>query len=174
MPSEFSFNDLFSTFPDHTRLWIFATDLPMAKPQEVQITDKAKSFFKTWASHGRPVRAGIEVKYGQFLMIAAELDEGEISGCGIDALTSALKSFGESLGITWASPLDIFYADSDRQIIRTSRPDFKKLVEQEFVAPETTVFDLSITKVGELRGGRFVGPAYASWHGRVYGLVQAV
>lgn len=136
--------------------------------------EKAKTFFASWVSHGRRVKAATEVKNGQFLLIAAELDEGEISGCGIDALTSALKAFGETLGITWASSLDVFFMDSIGQVVRTSRSDFRKLVQHGSVTPETTVFDLSITRVGELRNGQFARPAYASWHGRVYGLAQAV
>ena len=54
----------------------------------------------------------------------------------------------------------------DGPIRRVSRGEFRGEMERGSLGPETVVFDLSLTRLEELRAGRWERPARSSWHAR--------
>ncbi len=59
-------------------------------------------------------------------------------------------------------------------IERLPRPQFAELARQGAVSPDTVVFNNSLTRVGEVREGKWETPARASWHGRAFNLTGPV
>ncbi len=164
--------DRLSALSDDARLWIYPAERPLSPSEQTELRDVLDRFCMGWASHGRPVRGAAEVLYDRFLVIAAEIPGGDISGCGIDASSEIVRKTGQGLGIEWLSSLVVFYRDGDG-VRALPRPAFRGLVRDGSVSGRTPVFDLGIGTLGELRAGRFERPASETWHARVFGLQEA-
>jgi hypothetical protein len=89
------------------------------------------------------------------------------SGCSIDALLRVLREIERALGVELVGHAPVWYRDSSGAPVRVSRPDFKDRARQGIIHAETPVFDLSLTRVGDLRSGRFEGPVRERWHARL-------
>ncbi len=164
---------LFAELPDEARLWIFAADRPLTEMESHTLVETLRPFLANWQAHGRPVYGQATILHHRFLLLAGHVPGGEISGCSIDAATRAVYAAGASLGITWMSPLVVFYRDSDGTVRHASRGQFRRLIAEGKVTAATPVFDLSLTTIGDLRHSGFEKPAGQSWHARVFTLTPA-
>ncbi len=165
---------LFSELPDEARLWIFAAHHTLSEAASQALLTQLKPFLDTWHAHGLPVQGHACTLHHRFLLLAGHVAAGEISGCSIDAATRAVHAVGEALGIQWLSPLLVFYRDPSGQIVHTSRGQFRRLIAERKITPETPVFDLSLTTLGALRQNGFEKPASQSWLARWFTLVPSV
>ncbi len=170
-----TYSDLFPTLPDAARCWIYVAQRRLTGAEQRALLDTLNAFFEGWASHGRPVQGAATCLDDRFLVVAGALmQEGEISGCGIDASVHVVEEAAQRLGVTWASPLLIFYRSDDDTVVSLPRPTFKKLVADGTVTAETRVFDVSLPTLGQLRRGAFEQPAGDSWHARIFRIPRPV
>lgn len=170
-----TYSTLFPMLPDAARCWIYVAERRLTEAEQTALLDTLQTFFEGWASHGRPVQGAATCLEDRFLVVAGALtQEGDLSGCGIDASVHAVEEAAQGLGVVWASPLLIFYRDDDDAVISLPRPTFKKLVADGTVTAETRVFDVSLATLGQLRSDAFEQPAGASWHARVFRIPKPV
>ncbi|HMB91227.1 MAG TPA: hypothetical protein VKP65_10295 [Rhodothermales bacterium] len=163
---------LFSTLPDDARCWIYTADQPLTNAEQETLLNTLTTFFESWTSHSRPVQGDAVIMDDRFLIVAATLAAGDISGCGIDKSVHAVETVAQDMGFTWTSPLQIFFRDADGTVQHTSRPAFRRLVGEGTVTANTPVFDVSLTTLGPLRNGAFELPAGRSWHARIFRIPQ--
>ena len=163
---------LFPHLPDHARLWVYAADRPLSETEQARLLQRLEAFFGQWASHGRPVEGAATLRHDRFLLLAGLVRGGEISGCGMDASVHAVEEASAALGFSWRSPLDVFYRDAEGAVEALARAAFRKRVREGDVTAETSVFDLSITALADVRQGRFERPAGETWHALVFKIPQ--
>lgn len=153
--------------PDSARIWINPANRNLTHDEQARVLDALSEFLATWSSHGRKVVAEAAIIGDRFVVTAAHVPDGDVSGCGIDASVHALGGIAESLGFEWAPALDVFFK-SDEGVAQADRSTFARLASRGDVTSETIVFDTSLTTMGDWRRGRFEVPARRSWHGRVF------
>lgn len=151
-------------FPGSSRIWIFGADRQLGTAETRELLLSVDDFLRGWAAHGEPLRAARSWRYGRFLIIAVDADTVPPSGCSIDALTGVLRGLETDLGARFLGNEAVWYRDAGGAVRRASRPEFRRLARAGGVTPHTVVFDNSITELGELRGGRWEGPASQCWH----------
>lgn len=158
----------FSALPDDARLWMHAAAAPLSTTTQAALLDRLSAFMESWTSHEEPVEGVAAILDDRFLAIAAAPAEGgEISGCGIDALTHAVDDAAAALGIEWVPSLHVLYRARDTSVVAVSRSTFQQHAEEGAVTAETPVFDPSLTTLGALRDGQFERPARNSWHAQL-------
>ncbi|MGA7306360.1 MAG: hypothetical protein WBW88_15890 [Rhodothermales bacterium] len=157
----------FDSLPDSARIWINAADRDLSTREQGQIKDLLVDFIAGWSSHGRKVEGSAAILADRFVVIAAYIPGGDVSGCGIDASVHALAGIAEATGFTWAPALDVFYRQ-DGGIRQVDRMTFSDLAAHGHVAPDTIVYDPSLTTLGEWRSKGFELPARNAWHSRVF------
>lgn len=162
------YTNIFQALPSHAKLWIYGVDAPLNPETEAQIDAQLTQFMQAWQSHGRKVTGQFVILEHRFILIAADIPQADISGCGIDASVHALEEAGKRLGFTLLSGLHVFYRDGNNAIQSVPRAGFRKLVRSESVSSDTIVFDTSLAKLDQLRSGSFELPAHASWHATVF------
>lgn len=167
-----STRSIFPAFPDDARLWVYTADRPLTAADQQALQDALDAFFAQWLSHGRAVQGAATCYADRFVLLAAEIPGGDISGCGIDASVHVLDALANDLGFRWASGLVVAYRAVAGPVQVVPRRAFKQMARAGEVGPETTVFDLGVTTVGDLRHGKFEGPAQAMWHSVAFGLTQ--
>lgn len=157
----------FDRLPDSARLWIFGVSRPLEEREEALLLGRVDAFIAQWAAHGHPLAAAREWRDGRFLMVAVDDRVTPPSGCSTDALTRTLRRLETELDVELVGNAPVWYRRGDARPTRVSRPRFRELARAEEVDLETRVFDLSLTRLGDLREGGFEGPARDHWHRRL-------
>ena len=153
------------SLPDSSKIWIFAADRKLSSAETSELLSTLDKYLAGWKAHGAPVQASKELRYNQFVIIAANPDVTAPSGCSIDDMTRAMKALGEKFKIDFFGALKVFYRDDfDDEIKVTDRATFKSKSRSGEIDEETIVFDNSLTSLADFRAGKWDLPAEESWH----------
>lgn len=158
----------FEELPDRARLWTFAASRRLTDPEAVRFLAAAEEFLAGWAAHRVPLATAREWRYNQFLFVAVDEAAAGASGCSIDALVRFIREAERQLDVRFTDHGSVWFRASGGAIECASREEFKQLVDQGALGPDTVVFDNTIQTTGALRDGRWEVPARRSWHGRAF------
>jgi hypothetical protein len=161
---------LLPTLPDHARLWVFTASRPLAPMAQESVMARVRAFLPEWVSHGRPIAAEAAFLHDRALVVGALLAqaEGEISGCGIDAMTQAVEACAE--GFSWLDGLHVVVRQGDEGFEALPRATLRRLVREGAVTADTEVLDATLPTVGALREGGLERPLGATPLGRALGV----
>ncbi len=157
----------FDQLPDHARLWVFASERPLAPAEADRLLADVDAFLATWHAHQVPLTAARDWRHDRFLLVGVDEQAAGVSGCSIDALVRTMKTLGQELGVGLLDHGAVHYRDND-QVRRLSRDAFADAAARGDVSPATVVYDNTVTSVGALRAGAWERPAAASWHQRAF------
>ena len=153
----------FAGFPDGARIWVFAAQRRLDDGEAAALLAAVNGFLVSWKAHGVPLRAARAWRYDRFLIVCADTETALPSGCSIDALTGVLREMEERIGIRFLGNEAIWYRDVEGRIGRASRSEFRSLARGGDVTLDSIVFDNSLTRLAQLRAGRWEGPAADRW-----------
>ena len=154
----------FDGFPADSPVWIFGCDRELADDETRALVGEVDRFRAGWAAHGTPLRSARAWLLNRFLAVAVDARSAPPSGCSIDALVRVLRSLETRLGARLLGSAAVWYRDRSGRVRRVARPEFRVLATRGEVGAATIVFDNSITALGDLRDGRWEGPAGERWH----------
>jgi hypothetical protein len=159
-----------SKLDDASRLWIFASPVPLDPPLQQRIEDTLAPFASTWKSKGKDIRAAFAIQEERFLIVAAE-KEVMSSGCSMDKLFRTLRTLSAEIGINLLDSTPIFWREGGR-VRSGSRSEFRQLAESGKVGPETLVYDITVDSIPAFREGNWIRPASSSWHAEAFPLAR--
>lgn len=154
----------FSTLSDQSRVWIYQSDTAFTKDQVVQLEKDLSTFLTSWTAHGAALKAGFEVKYNRFIIIALDQSEATASGCSIDSQVRFIQAIQENIGVDLLDKMNVTYYQNDH-IHYKNLVDFKKMAKDGAVGKKTIVFNNLVTNIEEYKNHWEV-PAIESWHSR--------
>jgi hypothetical protein len=157
----------FDSLPDESRLWCFAASRSPDAAATAHLLDRVSLFLEDWTAHRQALNAAFDWRYQRFLLVAVDERAAGASGCSIDSLVARLRELEAELNLTLLDAAPVWYRDSAGHVRTALRADFRRLARDGVVGPGTTVFDLAVARLGELRGGRWELPAADSWHARL-------
>jgi hypothetical protein len=159
----------FASLPSDARLWVFAADRPLAVDERHRLLAAVDAFLEQWKAHGHPLTVARDWRYDRFLLVGVDEASAGATGCSIDAMVRTLTDLERALHVQLLDHGPVLFRRGDA-IERLPRPAFAALAKQGEVSSETVVFDNTLTRVGELREGRWETPARQSWHAKAFGL----
>lgn len=154
----------FSTLPLESRIWIYQSNVKFTDEQVVTLQKDLTSFLTAWTAHGTSLKAGFEVKYNRFIVIALDQSQAAASGCSIDSQVRFIQSIQEDLNIDLLDKMNVTYYQNDRIHYKTLI-DFKKMAKDGAIGKKTIVFNNLVTNLDEYLNHWEV-PAIESWHNR--------
>ena len=157
----------FDELPSEARVWIFAAERPLADDERARVTGEVDAFIDQWTAHGVSLTAARDVRYDRFVFVAVDERAAGASGCSVDALVRRMKAVQAELGVELVNHAPVLYRDGTG-IARVPRERFADLAESGEVNPGTVVFDNTLTRVDQVRAGRWELPAGESWHGAAF------
>lgn len=155
-----SFDDL----PDDARLWCFGASRATDASETDHLMNAMRAFAAEWTAHRRDLQAGFDWLHERFLLIGVDESNAGASGCSIDALSGHLRSLGTEIGLDLLDSMPVWFRDPSGHIHMVSRSAFGDLARQGEVSPHTPVFDLTLSRLGDLRSGGLETPAGTAWH----------
>lgn len=150
-----------------SRVWIYQADRYLLPNEVDHIKAKGNAFINSWSSHGATMDATIDVQHNRILIIAADEEQAQASGCGIDKSVRFVKDLGESLRVDFFQRTQVLYKDNG---ILSEKPinEFWAMRKAGIITDETIVLDNTIKTVGELKSNWEV-PFKNSWHNEMWG-----
>ena len=159
----------FDALPNDARLWIFAADRVLTTDESHALLQEVDDFLTQWKAHGHPLTVAREWKYDRFLLVGVDEASAGASGCSIDAMVNTLGLLERQLHVHLLDHGPVLFRQDDG-IARLPRPAFAELARSGAISGDTVVFNNTLTRVGELREGRWESRAADSWHARAFGL----
>ena len=157
----------FDELPEDARVWIFSAARALNPSEQERLLAEVDAFLDRWGAHATPLTAGRDLVYDQFLFVAVDRRAAGPTGCSIDALVRRMKALQDELGVELVDHAPVLFRQG-ASIARVPREAFAELAASGRVGPGTTVFDNTLTSLGDVRAGRWEVPASDSWHARAF------
>ena len=157
----------FELLPSDARLWVFGASRPLSSDEESTLLHDVDDFLNGWKAHGSPLTAARDWRYGRLLLVAVDERSMPPSGCSIDAMVQVLKGLEGRLGVTLVDNAPVWFSSHGEPRWAT-RSEFAALAKIGEVGPDTTVFDSSVTRVADVREGRWEVAASETWMKRAF------
>jgi len=151
----------FEALPDSARVWVFASDRPLAGATADTLFGAVDEFLADWKAHGVPLRCARDWRDGRFLAIGVDVTAENASGCSIDGLFRTLQKLEREIGSRLVGGGRVFYRTKSG-IETATRDEFAERIREGEVAHETPVFDTSVSGAAEWRT-KFERPAGQAW-----------
>lgn len=154
----------FSALPETSRVWIYQANRSFTEAELEEITSKIKVFLDQWTAHGSDLKAGFEIKYKRFIIIALNQEQASASGCSIDASVHFIQQLEKEYNVDLLDKMNVSYKQGEFVAYKTLT-DFRKMAKQKAVSKNTIVFNNLVTNLAEYKENWEV-PASDSWHNR--------
>jgi hypothetical protein len=145
---------------DNAHIWIFGISPALDEAQSATVLRHVDAFLGDWAAHGVPITGARELREGSFLIIAAD-ENREKSGCSIDRMFGTLKTLERELNVQILDANRVFLRDRG-SVRAVPRGEFRNAANVD-----TSVFDVTAEKLGDVRKGSWERRAGDSWHARL-------
>ncbi|MGJ8737362.1 ABC transporter ATPase [Zobellia laminariae] len=154
----------FNTLPDASRIWIYQGSRSFTDTELEEIQKEFDEFITEWTAHGSQLKAGYEIKYRRFIIVALDQSATAASGCSIDASVHFIQHLEKKYNVELLDKMNVSYKQGEH-IAYKSLIDFKKMAKQKAVSKNTIVFNNLVTNKLEYQEHWEV-PASESWHSR--------
>lgn len=154
----------FETLPENARIWIYQSSRGLSEEELGEIETQLSSFLDSWTAHGSGLKAGFEIKYNRFIIIALDQEQQSATGCSIDASVHFIQSLEKKYGIDLLDKMNVSFKQGS-YISYKPLKDFKKMIKDRAVTEKTIVFNNLVANKREYLEHWEV-PAAESWHSR--------
>ncbi|WP_019671450.1 hypothetical protein [Eudoraea adriatica] len=154
----------FDSLTETARVWIYQANRSFSEEELVEISTALDRFVSEWTAHGSDLKAGYEIKYKRFIVIALDQDYASASGCSIDASVHFIQQLEKEYNVDLLDKMNVSYKQGTYIAYKTLQ-DFKKMAKDKAISKNTIVFNNLVTNKYEYVNHWEV-PASESWHSR--------
>lgn len=154
----------FENLPGSSRIWIYQANRSFTETEQDEIEMLLKQFIEAWTAHGANLKAGYQLRYKRFIVIALDQSHADASGCSIDASVHFIQSLEEKYGVDLLDKMNVTYKQGE-YIAYKPLTDFKKMAKDRAISLNTIVFNNLVNNIEEYNDHWEV-PAAESWHSR--------
>lgn len=154
----------FDSLPGSSRIWIYQSNRRFTDLETEEIKEAMDQFIEDWTAHGKDLRAGYDLKYRRFIVIALDQSAASASGCSIDASVHFIQSIEKKYQVDLLDKMNVTFRQGE-YVSYKPLTDFKKMAKDRAVSSETIVFNNLVTNITEYKDHWEV-PAKESWHSR--------
>ena len=147
-----------------SRVWVFQSDRILTSDEQKSMDGHLKEFVSQWSTHGAQIHASHTILHNCFVVIAADEQRQEASGCSIDSFTALFKKYGEQFNLSFFDRFSIAHK-SNADVIVSSLDQFKASIKLGDVTKSTIVFNNLISSKKDLLN-KWELPLHESWQKR--------
>jgi hypothetical protein len=150
----------FDSMPPSSRIWIYQADKVFNSSQRQILSEELLAFTNSWAAHGNPMKASFHLPYDHFIILAADEQQTQASGCSIDDSVHTIRTASQKTGINFLDRTNIAFKKGDTiDLIPLS--DLKKGFYGGRWDADTLTFNNLIATKGLLT--EWVIPSHQTW-----------
>ena len=154
----------FSHLPAQSRVWIYQADRAFTTAESADVSHAISQFVSQWLAHKAKVIGDGALLYDRFVILVADEEKLQVSGCSIDSTVRFIKELGAKYQVNF---FDRFYTCywHDGQVMGCDFETFKSKVSTGELSEDTLVFNNLVTTIGGLQT-KWQLPLSQSWHTR--------
>lgn len=150
------------SMPVHARVWAYKTARDLSQAEQKLIRERGASFTDSWAAHGAPLDACVDVLHNRFVVIAVDEQQAEASGCSIDKSVGFIKQLEHDHNLMLTDRMVVVFEGSDGKVHSCRLQELPDLIKEGAITADTFVFDDLVGTVADLNE-RFRVPLRSSW-----------
>ena len=154
----------FKSLPETARVWIYQCNRSFTDQELIEVREELDDFVTKWTAHGADLKAGYEIRYKRFIILALDQSLNAASGCSIDASVHFIQELEKKYDVDLLDKMNVSYKQGE-YVAYKPLIDFKKMAKQKAVSSKTIVFNNLVASIGEYLEHWEV-PASESWHSR--------
>ena len=154
----------FNTLPETSRVWIYQSNRSFSDTELEEIKSKLDIFIESWTAHGSDLKAGYDIRYKRFIILALDQEVNKATGCSIDASVTFIQQLEKLYNVDLLDKMNVSYKQGEF-VAHKTLTDFRKMGKEKAVSKNTIVFNNLVTNIEELNESWEV-PASESWHNR--------
>ena len=152
------------TMPAHARVWVYKSAQAFAPAQRQAIIEQGHAFTGSWAAHGAPLDACVDVLLDHFVVVAVDEQQAMASGCSIDKSVRFVQELEKRVAINLTDRMAVLY--EKEEVVRVCRvPEVEGLLKTGELTADTIVFDDLVNTKADL-DARFRSPLRETWLAR--------
>lgn len=159
-----SFLENFTHLPAGSRVWIYQADRAFSSIEAEAISSAISQFVSQWLAHKAKVIGDGALLYDRFVILAADEEKLQVSGCSIDSTVRFIKELGTKYNVNF---FDRFYTCfwNEGKVEGLDFETFKANVAEGKIADETIVFNNVLTTLSSLQT-QWQLPLSKSWQSK--------
>lgn len=148
--------------PAQSRVWIYQADRAFTKEEAAEISTAIKNFVSQWLAHKAKVIGDGELLFDRFVVLAADEEKLQVSGCSIDSTVRFIKDLGAKYQVNF---FDRFYTcyKANNEVMGCSFDELKNKAATGEITDETIVFNNLANSLDALNHHWQI-PLATSWH----------
>lgn len=154
------------TLPQNARLWAYLAERPLSSSEVATCEAHLEAFIGQWQAHGAALRASFAIQDQHLLFLAVDGAQAQATGCSIDSSVAAVRELGQQLGVDFFTRTHVLYRKPTGEAALLRAPEVANAVKEGTLTPETPIFDLTCTQLGQL--AEAWKPAKATWVKRFF------
>ena len=94
-------NKIPADFNADSKVWIFQSNRNHTEKECEEINMQMHNFYSQWQSHGKDVKGWAEILFNRFVVVIADENVSDVSGCSTDGMTRIIKSFENQYAVNF-------------------------------------------------------------------------
>ncbi len=136
--------------PAHARAWVYKAARDLGQAEQRLIRERGAVFTATWAAHGAPLDACVDVLHDRFVVVAVDEAQAQASGCSIDKSVGFIKQLEQDLNLMLTDRM-VVVVEREGRVQGVRLQELPSLLAEGLIGLDTIVYDDLVPTVGDLR-----------------------
>ena len=150
----------FDSLDDSARVWIYQAARKLTEPEKSTISETLSAFTHQWVAHGNPLRTSFKIFHDQFIVLAADENFEQASGCSIDGAVRTIQQIDNTFKLNLFDRTKVAFLNDSITVINQN--DLLKSLESGVWKNNTPTFNNVLVSKGDL-ATKWVVPAGETW-----------
>lgn len=133
--------DFLNNYSENTRLWLYQSPRAFTAEELQWIKQEGELFSDSWKTHGTSMKALVHVIMDRFIVVAADQEVTENSGCSIDSSVRFIKGIENRTGLDLMNRMLVYYLNEQGEPVSFHFHDLAKLLESGAISGNTPIFN---------------------------------
>ncbi len=153
-------------FSPQSKVWIYQSNRKFTTEEAAEIQQTLDTFTQQWKAHGHQLKAKGEILHQYFIVLTADQEASQSTGCSIDASVKMLKEIEFKFGLDLFNRFNMAYKTND-EVHVCGKEDFETLISIKKINADTIVFNNMVQTLAEFEQ-KWEVPMRDSWHNNIF------
>lgn len=127
--------------PETSKVWVYQANRSFTQDEVWDISDILENFVDQWKSHQHDVKGYGSLYYRRFLVLMADEDATDVSGCSIDSSVKLIRELEQAYDLNFFDRMKVCYKITKDLIGSFPLPKLNEVIESGKINDDTIIFN---------------------------------
>ncbi len=153
-------------FSPQSKVWIYQSNRKLTPQETAEIQQKLDEFTSEWKAHGHQLKAKGEIFHDFFIVLTADQEASQSTGCSIDASVRLMKELEIKYNLDLFNRFNMAYKLDD-EVHVVPKEDFETLITIKKINSDTIIYNNLVQTLAEFEQ-KWEVPMKDSWHQNIF------